>query len=257
MRLLLIDDEPPALRRLRRLVSEYPEVTGIVEARGVEESAMHWDEVDVVFLDIQLHSENGLEALSERRRHTQRLPLVVIVTAYAEFAVGAFAADAIDYLLKPVTRDRLADAMTRVQRRLSPSASTPVAPVKRSEARPVAVHDRGRLLLLHPDEIEYFTADGNYVRVHSSRGELLHRERIHELVARLDPSVFARIHRSVIVNTGAIREVRPWMNGDHLVRLASGVEVRGSRHYKHILQAHLARLGVNPRRTSATGQLHE
>ncbi len=233
MRILIIDDEPPARRRLRRLLSEYADIREVVELAGLPEGGAPGWGVDLVFLDIQLQDTNGLEAFARRHRRAGHTPHVIVVTAYAQYAVGAFAVDAVDYLLKPVTRERLAEAMSRVQRRREvPSAG---AGVRDDQA--IAVHDRGRLLLLRPAEVEYFAAAGNYIRVHTSRGVLLHRERIHELEARLDPALFVRIHRSVIVNTRAIAEVWPWMNGDQVVRLTSGAEVRWSRHYRRALEA--------------------
>ena len=246
VRALVVDDEPPARRRLLRLLGEYAHVTATHEAPDLATAAARWHHVDVVFLDIQLQQENALESLARRRMGGPAGPLVVLVTAFADFAVRAFSLDVTDYLLKPVTRARLAETMTRVDRRMG-GLSNFGLPAAGMAGKPVALHDRGRLLLLQPDEVERFEADGNYVRVHSTRGILLHRERILELEARLDPETFVRIHRSAIVNTTKIRALRPWMNGDHVAELASGADVRWSRHYRDALQRYLLRVGASQR----------
>lgn len=251
LRALIVEDEAPARRRLERmLVDAGVAVVGM--ARGVGEASELVAETrpDVIFLDIQLDGETGFDLLA--RLPGKEAPRIVFVTAHDQHAVRAFEYAAVDYLLKPVQRDRLERAITR----LLGSASSVRADVllERLEAlvarsggpsRPerIAVKDRGRTVLVRLADIECLCADGNYVRVLTAKEEYLQRASLQELEAQLDAERFVRTHRSTIVNLDRVREIQTWTNGDAIAVTLSGRKVRWSRTYRESLERALRLLG--------------
>lgn len=229
IRALLVEDEPLAVRRLRRLLREESDVKVVATCADVPAARTALDAAapDLILLDVQLPGANGLsllEGLPAGRR-----PAVIFVTAHDRYAIPAFAHDAVDYLLKPVDPERLRAALGRARRRLArrEQGAGGAAPLAR-----LLVRERGRAFFVRVNEVDWFEAGGNYVRVHM--GRVTHRVRLPlaQLESRLDRRAFRRISRSHIVRIDGIRELQPWFHGDGLVILTSGAKLRLSRRYR-------------------------
>jgi two-component system LytT family response regulator len=185
--------------------------------------------VDVLFLDVRMPQVDGFEML-ERLPPTQR-PQVVFVTAYSEHAVKAFDARAVDYLVKPVAPDRLGRSVERVRAALALQA----APAAHYPDR-IAVSDGQRLRMVAVHELECVLAQGNYVELRIGGRGLLVRETLAHVLARLDPRVFVRIHRSRIVRIDEIDQVEPHASGQYVVKMRSGTRLTSGRSYRNDLR---------------------
>jgi two-component system LytT family response regulator len=238
-RVLIVDDEPPARRKLRSHLEEAEGVEIVGEASDGLEAVDAIRELapDLVFLDIQMPGMTGFEVLEAVG--PEAMPPVVFVTAYDEFAVKAFEVEAVDYLLKPYDAGRFGQALDRALRRLAEKAPTrermerlleTVGPGNRSLQR-LVVRKHHRLLLIGVDEVTHLSARENYVEVFTASGSYLIRDTLSRLESRLDPTRFVRVHRSEIVNLDFVKELQPWTHGDYLIILESGEELRLSRRY--------------------------
>ncbi len=248
IRALIVDDEPAARRGLRRRLGAFPdlEVVGECEDGAAAVEAIPELAPDLVFLDIQMPGLDGfgvIEAVG-----LARMPAVVFVTAYDEFALRAFEVNAVDYLLKPIDGQRLQAAVERVRARTpasGPGAAARLAAAldelgrhgARRWCRRLAIRGAGRVRLVEVAEIDRIEAAGNYVQVHQGRTQHLLRETMAGLEGRLDPDQFVRVSRAAIVNIDRVRELQPMFNGDFVVLLKDGTEVAGSRRYRDALQA--------------------
>jgi two-component system LytT family response regulator len=229
IRVLVVEDEPLAVRRLRRLLKSERDVK-VVAACGDVAAArreLAAQSADLLLLDVQLPGADGL-ALLEGLPSGGR-PAVIFVTAYERYAVPAFDHQAVDYLLKPIDPERFRLAMARARRHLErrDTDAAPVAPLSR-----VLVRERGRAFFVRVEEVDWFEAQGNYVRVHVGRASHRLRTSIGALEPQLDPRHFRRINRSQIVALDRIRELQPWFHGDGVVILTSGTRLRLSRRYR-------------------------
>jgi two-component system LytT family response regulator len=186
-----------------------------------------------VLLDIQMPGLDGfgvIEALEDP-------PLVIFVTAYDEYAIRAFEVNALDYLLKPFSRERLEKAVHRAQEALAEEQdfAMRLGPLLESLATQgryltrLAVRDRDRICVLDVDEVDWIDVEDEQVMVHVGDRAYLIRRTLTELEARLDPAHFFRAHRSAIVNLSRVKEVIPWFKGSHKLRLTTGAEVELSR----------------------------
>ena len=226
-RVVIADDEAPARRIIRSYLGGRADVEVVAEAEnGLEVvDAVRTLEPDLVVLDIQMPGMTGFEAIDAIG--ADAMPAVVFATAYDEFALRAFDVHAVDYLLKPFTRERFDRAFDRALER------RPIAPLMASlPLDRVVVRERDRLFFVAVADIVHLSAEGNYVRIHTADGSHLVRGTLADLEARLDPKRFARIHRSGIVNIEAIKEVRAHFHGDYIVTLKTGGTVRLSRRYQ-------------------------
>ena len=248
IRALIVDDEPPARQRLRRLLEGDPDMELIAECDNGEAAvrAITSEQPDLVFLDVQMPELSGLEVV--KRVGVESMPVTVFVTAYERYAVSAFEAHALDYLLKPFSRARLLAAVTRAKRQISGSQqrealraalATLQAEHRYNDRLPVAQH--GRLIFVNVADVDWIESDGNYSRLFLGNGRQYEiRETLISLERKLDPGQFVRIHRSTIVNVRSIKEIHRWFHGHHLVVLACGKELRMSRYQR----AALERLGI-------------
>ncbi|MCU0646408.1 MAG: LytTR family DNA-binding domain-containing protein [Gemmatimonadaceae bacterium] len=237
LRALLVDDEEAALRRLRRLLGTDPRVTIVGEASDGPSALARLEagDVDVLFLDIQMPGMSGLDVARQLPR--ERAVRIVFVTAHDEHAINAFELSALDYLLKPVNPERLADSVRRLAEsldRLQPAArltaaldTAAAAPLQR-----VLVPDGKGQRLVDMTQVHLISAYGNYVKLHVGADTLLYRQTMQRMEAALDRRDFARIHRGAIVNVRFIANVAPYVAGDHIVTLKGGARVRLSRHYR-------------------------
>ena len=247
---LVVDDEPLARERLRTLLEEEADVTVVGECASGRAAvrAIQERRPDLVFLDIQMPGIDGfgvLEALGP-----SRAPAIVFVTAYDQYALKAFEVHALDYLLKPFDRERFAATLDRaraaVQLRAGGTHDAGLAALlaefaaRRRAADRLLVRSGGKERLIPVEEVDWFEAAGNYVRLHVGRERHLLRETMCHLETRLDAERFVRIHRSTIVNLARVQEMEPYFHGDYIVRLKDGRTLTLSRTFRSRLLARLA-----------------
>jgi two-component system LytT family response regulator len=239
-----VDDERLARDKLRRFLADAEGFRVIGEAGngGQAVAFISRERPDVVFLDVQMPGMDGfavLEALPEGA-----LPAVVFVTAHDEYAIRAFEVEAIDYLLKPFDRARLARTLVRVRRQLRGHSGELTEKIRRllaagaGERRPlrrIAIRSGGRIQSLPVDDIHWFEAADNYLKIHTAKAVPLIRETLAELERRLDPDVFIRIHRSAIVRIESILAVESLFHGDYEAVLRSGERLPVGRRYRERL----------------------
>jgi two-component system, LytTR family, response regulator len=240
LRALSVDDEPPARRALRRLLQPHPDFELIGECADGEAAvaAILAQRPELVFLDVQMPEMDGFEVI--RRIGLENMPITIFVTAYNRYALPAFDANAIDYLLKPISKERFERALVRARNRISEgnnrdelhrvAAGLERLQGQRSSAERLAIELNGRIVLLSTRDIDWIESDGNYARLHLGTRHYEVRETLTNLVRRLDPLDFVRIHRSTIVNVRRVKEIQRWFHGHHLVVLDDGTELRMSRY---------------------------
>lgn len=243
VRILLVDDEMPARRKLRLHLKEEASVEIVAEAQNGLEAvdAIRSLAPDLVFLDIQMPGMTGFEVIDAIGAEV--MPAVIFVTAYDEYALRAFEVEAVDYLLKPFDGDRLKQALQRAVKRLhrKPSDAGRIGRLLDS-VRPadaylqrIVVKDRDRLFFVNVKEIIRLSGQENYVELHTAGSSHLIRDTLNHLESRLDPQKFARIHRSEIVNIDVVKELHSWSHGDYIVILKEGTRLRLSRRYQQNL----------------------
>jgi two-component system LytT family response regulator len=235
MRTLIVDDESPARQRLKRLLADIEGVEIIGEAEDGLQAVelIEREQPDLVLLDIQMPGLDGfgvIEALEVS-------PPIVFVTAYDEYAIRAFEINALDYLLKPFSRERLEQAIHRAQEAQTKGQdfAARLAPLLESLASQgqhlnrLAVRDRNRIRVLDADEVDWIGVENEQTVVHVGSEAYPIRRTLADLEARLDPARFFRAHRSAIVNLDRVKEIVPWFKGSHKLRLTTGAEVELSR----------------------------
>lgn len=242
IRAFLVDDEPPARRKLRHLLSSEKDFTVVGEAGSGAEAveALSRLQPDVAFLDIQLPDSTGFDVVEslESRDHLH----IVFVTAYDDFALKAFEVHAIDYLLKPVQPSRFAQSLHRIRGIIETPGATRLASrldellatlrLDPAYARRLLIQENDRSFFLDVSRIDWIEAARNYACIHTGNQTHIVRSTLDSLSAKLDPAVFRRINRSEIVNVDHIREVRSWFHGDQKIVLKSGAELNWSRRYR-------------------------
>ena len=245
IRTLIVDDEPLARERVRRLLEQEPDLEIVGECGDGYEAlqAIQKTLPDLVFLDIQMPELDGFGLLS--RLDPARLPAIIFVTAFDQFALRAFEVHALDYLLKPFDRERLQAAVQRarqwIQRNqtgeLDLRLSALLADLKGVSQTPdrLAVKSGGRVLLLRVEDIDWVEAADNYVNLHVGKESHLLRETMNALESRLAPERFLRISRSTTVNLDRIKELQPLFHGDYAVILLDGVRLTLSRGHREKL----------------------
>ena len=250
IRTVIADDERLARQKLRLLLKPEPEVEIVAECRDGRETiaAIRSVKPDLVLLDIQMPDLDGFQVLEEIP--PAEMPVVIFTSAYDQYAIRAFEAHALDYLLKPFDQERLHHAVERARQELRKIEDREVThrildllSRVRSEKQPAAEGDRrliiktkGRVVFLDLDEIDWVGASANYVRLNVGKESYLLRETITRTAERLDPNRFVRIHRSTIVNVRKIKELIPVNSGEYVVVLRSGKELSCSRGYRAGLQ---------------------
>ncbi|MGM9510684.1 LytR/AlgR family response regulator transcription factor [Larkinella sp. GY13] len=248
-RSLIIDDEMLARSVIRTFLQADPSVTVLGEAGNGTEAVIKilQHRPDLIFLDIQMPELDGFEVLKEIWPHHQ--PFVVFTTAYDQYALRAFEVNAIDYLLKPFNEVRFHQALGRVQERLSqrtqPRIEALVSQLMSEQAaqpsgaylRRILVKETGRMYLVKADDISYLDADGNYITLHTAQERHTIYDSLTSLETRLDPTDFVRINRSYIVNLNFIAEVETYFNGEYIVKLKTGQQLKWTRNYRDNLKA--------------------
>ena len=259
LRIVTVDDEPLARDCIRLALRGEPGCEIVAECPDGERAAetIEREAPDLVFLDVQMPGLDGFGVIE--RIGAERMPPVIFVTAFEEHALRAFQVHALDYLLKPFSDARFREALGHARRRIHtehdgelgrrlqallrdvhggahPTASAPPAPAPGSPyATWLTVSAQNRTQFVRVDEVDWMEADGKYVRLHAGGRAHLIRSSLAAVAERLDPAHFVRIHRSTVVNVARIREVQPWMGGDHLAILRDGTQLRVSRTYRGAL----------------------
>ncbi|MEM8484517.1 MAG: LytTR family DNA-binding domain-containing protein [Bacteroidota bacterium] len=247
IRVIVVDDEPPARRKLVSWLSDDEDITVVTTcANGHEALAtLQAEEVDVMFLDIQMPQLSGFDVVEQLPAN--RRPLVVFSTAYDQYAVDAFKLHAIDYLLKPYDHPRFLDTLVRVknsmaqldvqmmQQQLSQLLTTLHQP-KQSFLKHFTVKRQDAVQLIKVEAVDWIAAEGNYVMLHAGKSQHLIRDNIGKVEASLNPEQFPRIHRSTIINLDRVEAFYPASHGDYTVILQNGTELAMSRTYKNKLR---------------------
>ncbi len=242
LRTLIVDDEPIARQGLRAMLSGEPGVEIVGECGDGLQAVTEIESKspDLVLLDIQMPELDGFGVIETLRKN--RLPVFIFITAYDEFALRAFEAHALDYLLKPVKAEAFRFALQRARALLQAEQSSGFEhklaallhdlPKRQRYLERFVIKSMGRVDLIKAVEVDWLEAEGDYVRLHHHGKRDLLRAKIGELEAQLNPRQFVRIHRSIIVRMEAIKTMQAATNGDYLVFLKNGPRLNLSRNYR-------------------------
>jgi len=249
IRALIVDDEPLARERIRSMLHEEAdiEVAGEYGDGPAAVAAIKKLSPDLLFLDVQMPGMDGFEVL--RAIGKDRMPVVIFVTAYDQHALKAFEAHALDYLLKPFKPARFKETVQRAREQLANQQANEISknlaallghakPEREFIAR-IAVKTGERTVFVKTSQIDYVESAGNYVVLHAGKENHVVRETLTALEGQLDPKKFVRISRSMLVNTGQIKELQPLFKGEHAVVLHNGKQLtmtRGVRELQEILK---------------------
>ena len=238
-RALIVDDEPLARRRIKQLLARDPDVEIAGEGGNGRDAIAAIQDLgpDLLFLDVQMPEIDGFDVLEAI--DPAKLPFVIFVTAYDQYALRAFEVSAVDYLVKPFDRPRFERALQRAKSRLATERGSDLnrqtlalleeLKARSSHIERLVVKAGGRAFFLKTEEIDWIEAEGKYVRLHVGKESYLLREAISSMEAQLDPKRFPRIHRSTIVNIDRVRELQPWFHNEYRVILKDGTELMLSR----------------------------
>jgi two-component system LytT family response regulator len=246
IRTLIVDDEPLARRRIQSLLKADSSFEVLAEcadgASAIE--AITAQKPDLVFLDVQMPGTDGfgvLEAVA-----SSHLPAIIFVTAYDQYAVKAFDAQAVDYLLKPFKQDRFTDSLTRAKKRILTGGDQAdeerlLGLLRRigGDRGRIIIRTEGKIVFLRNSELEWVEAAGNYVRIHAGTRVHTVRDKISDFERMLPADRFIRIHRSIIVNLDAVAELQSCGGGEYVVLLRSGKELPLGRTYRENLDNHI------------------
>lgn len=263
IRALLVDDEPLAIRGLTIRLGEFEDIEIIGTAANGREAVKVIKDLkpDLVFLDIQMPGFDGFAVLRALAGEAV-MPLVVFVTAFDQYALDAFEAHALDYLLKPVEPERLKEAIHRARENMAQRTAVEqnakiVELIETMDGEPIEalaalmdgtedvkddrfdphlrIKDRGHITIVPVADVDYVDAAGDYMCIHVGDKTHILRETMKTMEKRLDPKTFQRIHRSAIVNLDKVKEVRPHSNGECFLTLENGTELKVSRSYKDVV----------------------
>ena len=249
IRALIIDDEGLARDTLRLLLDNHEEIVVIGDCEDGREavSMIQTEKPDLVFLDIQMPEMNGFEVVEAVG--PEQMPVVIFVTAYDQYALRAFEARALDYLLKPFDDERFEQALRRAVERVRQrhvgalssqlvdllstrnEANQPESVDENDYLERIMIKERGSMFFIKVEEIEWIEAAGDYVSIRVGSKAHLLRETMSGLIKKLNPRQFVRVHRSSIVNVDCIKELKPYFHGDYIVILKNGKELKLSRRY--------------------------
>jgi len=257
VRAIIADDEAPARQRIAGLIARSPAHRVVAQCASGPETlaAVRRERPDLLFLDVQMPGMSGLDVLQALA--PEERPVVIFTTAYDEYALHAFEAQAIDYLLKPFTDARFAEALGRVERVVRGDEAVawqarlrtvldgwPGEAGRDDLAVPLAsdrfaVKQGGGITIVPASAVDWIEAARDYVKLHAGRDVFVVRATMAAMAARLDARDFIRIHRSTVVRVDRIRELQPYFHGDHVVILKDGTKLRLSRGYRQALHRRL------------------
>jgi len=242
---LIIDDEPFARESLRIFLSEHPEFKIIDECtNGLEAiESINANRPDLIFLDIQMPELNGFDVLNEI--DPEIMPVIIFATAYDKYALKAFDANAIDYLLKPFSKPRFEEALLKTLKFLRGQHQENIELIKklltaydsyRKEEEQfinrILVKEKKKYFFIKLEDIYYFEASSDYVIIHKEKTKHWINESMSNLESKLDPNHFIRIHRSTIININHIEDLQPYFNGEFFITMKNGDRLKLSRNYK-------------------------
>ena len=248
LRVLIVDDEPLARGGIRSRLEAFSEITVLEDCEDGESAiqAIQTQSPDLVFLDVQMPGLSGFDVL--RRLPKDRMPFVIFLTAYDQYALEAFEVHALDYLLKPIDSDRFVEAVNRAQRQIKLHLAGKIEDRLNRlladhppYARRFAIRMGTRIAFVITDEIDWIEAAGDYASLHVGKRTLPLRETFNSLEKRLDPDKFIRIHRSTMVQASRIRDLQTMPNRELRLRLIDGTELKVSRTYRDGLDRWLSR----------------
>lgn len=228
MRALIVDDERLARKELVKLLEEHPSVEIVGEAVNADEAYQMINELnpDLLFLDIQMPDKTGFQLLET----LDSVPLVVFTTAYDEFALKAFEVNALDYLLKPIQAERLAETVSKLaEKERTRSGGSPDGDKKLGLKDQVFVKDGDRCWFVSLSNVRLFESDGNYIKVYFDNNRPMIHKSLNALDEKLDERAFFRASRKHIVNLSWVDGIEPWFNGGLMVKLRGGDKVEVSR----------------------------
>lgn len=236
-KVVIIDDEAPARNLLREYIASYDQLQVIAECKnGIEAiGIINVLQPDLIFLDVQMPGKTGFEVLQE----TDYIPKVIFSTAYDQYALKAFEVNAVDYLLKPYTKERFSNAVNKILgdanenlkqvQQLTESLNTKMYPER------ILVEHGLKLVSISIADILWIEADGDYTRLHTSKQSFLSNKSMNELEQKLNPQLFQRIHRSFIIAITAIKEVHKEPSGPQVV-LTNDIRLKVSRTYAEVFK---------------------
>jgi two-component system, LytTR family, response regulator len=240
LRILIVDDEPWARKRIATLLKPEADVEIVGECQGGAEAVRAITEFapDLVFLDVQMPEVDGFEVVEAV--DPERMPLVIFATAYDRYAIQAFDAEAIDYLLKPFDEERFKKALNRARMEFKGKFSSKeslrelLESVRKGQRflQRLIVRSGGRVLFLKAPDIDWIEASGNYVTLHTGKESHMLRTAMNALEPKLDPQQFVRIHRSAMVNLDHVREMQPWFRGEQVLVLRDGTRLSVGRAFR-------------------------
>jgi two-component system LytT family response regulator len=246
IRTLIVDDEPLPRERIRTLLAEFPAVEVIGESRDGQEAVQNIlsKRPDLVLLDIQMPELDGFDVIQAIDPY--HLPAIIFVTAFDEYAIRAFEVNAIDYLLKPINAARFEKALTRALERLAQTDTCEAdrrlldfverLRAERQYASRFVVRSGSRLSFVRACDVDWLDVADNYVRLHVAGREHLVRDTLKSVEAQLNPEIFLRVHRSIIINLDRIEAVEPYTHGDYLLTMKDGTKLTTSRSYSERLR---------------------
>lgn len=243
-KIIIADDEPLAREILQKQLKRYPQADLAVSCSNGKEalSAIEQYQPDIVFLDIQMPELTGIDLI--KNLNMSNLPIIVFVTAFDNYAIQAFDANAIDYLLKPFDNERFDQTFQKILRQLELTNKQDMATIfekygqffqqfqQSSYSEIITVKDGGRIQLLKVSDLSHIEAEGNYISLHTEKSKHLLFETLSNFEKKLNPKTFIRIHRSTIVNLNFIKEIQSHFNGDYSVILKNDKVLRMSRNFK-------------------------
>lgn len=249
IRVAIADDEPLARERLRSMLEGRERYAIVAECNdGVDAlAALNQRDIDLLFLDVQMPGLDGFQILESAGGAS--LPLIVFVTAFNDYALRAFDASALDYLLKPFDRERFEKTLTRVEERLASRHGTEMSSELREFLQALStaavpehvsrfpVRANGEIYFVRVEDVDWIDAEGNYVALHAAGRRHLVRDTIKSLEGRLDPAKFVRVHRSAIINVDRLRRLQPYFHGEYVITLQDGTKLTSSRTYSDRLRA--------------------
>ncbi|MGD1021655.1 MAG: LytTR family DNA-binding domain-containing protein [Candidatus Sulfotelmatobacter sp.] len=248
MRALIIDDEPLAQAALANILRARADIEGFDTASDAVEALdkLGKTSYDVLLLDINMNMPemSGIELLDRLQQNEHSVSSIIFVTAHEEYAIPAFEKQAVDYVLKPFSAERLGEALNRAAERTASQRTIKLFDTFQMlrgaappQSRKIAIKAKGRILFIDPGEVVSVHAEGNYVLLKKESGSYLLRESVSDVASKLEPYGFIRIHRSVLVNASFVEEIRPLPTGDYGLRIRSGEEYTVTRTYKKNLRA--------------------
>ena len=235
IRTLIVDDEPLARSRVRAMLTPHADIEVVAECGSAAETndLLRSEPASLVLLDIEMPVATGFEFLQTLAVESR--PAVVFVTAHDEFALDAFEANAVDYLVKPFSQERLDRALWRVRRFIEGKGTVRPATARRLRER-FAVRIRGEVVFVKVSSIDWIAAAGNYVRLYSGAESHLLRESLQNIAAELDPTMFLRVHRSAVVNIERVRKLVPAVDGSLSIVLQNGTTIPLGPTYRAALE---------------------